>query len=122
MNLPGVILPALLLITGLVLLVRLVIAIRRNYQTGQSFRDKLADRISELRLAKMLMARNIDLSAYLHTRNITEIEQTLRSCQSCNVKTTCDEELENENRSSFDGGFCPNDDLLKKTSDQIKSS
>lgn len=122
MNLPGVILLALLLITSLLLLVRLVIAIRKNFQTGQSFRNKLADRISELRLAKMLKARKIDLSAYLHTGSITEIEQTLRSCQNCNVKITCDEELEDENRSSFDGGFCPNDDLLKKTSDQIKSS
>ena len=120
MSLLNIIFSLVILIGGMCLLAILVSQIRQNYRTGQSFRQNLAKRINQLRLSKMLKARGIDLSAYLHTDSINEIEQNMRTCENCGVKNSCDEELENENLIETKLQFCPNDESLDKAVIQIK--
>lgn len=102
-----------ILITLLVLLVAVVmaIAITSNFRVGLRFRDELAQRLRFLRMDKMLAKRNIKREHYLHTESVTNIENQIRSCESCSVTKKCDEALKES--SPTDLSFCPNDESLE---------
>lgn len=119
MNLTSIIFGLIILIGAVFLFVFLAVQIGRNFRIGEDFRRNLAERVDQLRLAKMLKARGIDLSAYLHTDSISEIEQNISSCQNCDVKNTCDQELKEEKHEEADLKFCPNDESLKNAAAQI---
>ena len=105
-----------ILITLLVLLIAVVmaIAITGNFRVGLRFRDELAQRVKFLRLDKMLAKRNIKREYYLHTESVTNIENQIRSCESCSVTKKCDEVLKES--SPADLSFCPNDENLESSS------
>ncbi len=101
------------LLSLLVLIIAAVIvsAITGNFRTGLRLREDLAQRVKYLRLDKMLSKRNIKRVQYLHTESITDIENQIRSCESCSVTKKCDEVL--KDGSPADLSFCPNDEVLE---------
>ena len=106
-------------IAGLILLgllsytiLRMVIAIGRNFQWGLLFRRRLAKRVEALRLSKMLARLGIDREQYLHTRRINDIETHLRRCNACENKAECDDTLGNH-RPVENYDFCPNEPSLR---------
>ena len=101
------------LITLLILIVAvvIVIAITSNFRVGLRFRDELTQRIKFLRLDKMLAKKNIKREHYLHTESVTNIENQIRSCESCAVTKQCDQVLKES--SPADLSFCPNDEDLE---------
>lgn len=98
------------LITLFVLIVvaAMIFAIVGNFIVGQRFRDELAQRVKFLRLDKMLAKRNIKREYYLHTESVTNIENQIRSCESCSATKKCDQALKQS--SPADLSFCPNDE------------
>lgn len=90
------------------------ISIVRNLKNGFRFRRELAGRVGSLRLRRMLESLGIDLSGYLHTRPVAEIEGHMRACQSCETQSTCDERLGAAPKPLDDYSFCPNYESLKE--------
>lgn len=90
------------------------ISIVRNLKNGFRFRQVLAGRLGGLRLHKMLGSLGIDLSGYLHSRPVIEIEGHMRACQSCETQSTCDEHLGPAHKPTEDYSFCPNYESLKE--------
>ena len=101
------------LISVLVLIVATVIisAITGNFRTSLRLREYLAQRLKYLRLDKMLSKRNIKREHYLHTESVVNIENQIRSCESCSATTKCDEVL--KEGPPDDLSFCPNDEALE---------
>ncbi len=99
-----------IMITLLILFVAvlMVIAIINSFRVGVRFRDELAQRVKFLRLDKMLAKRNIKREHYLHTESVTNIENQIRSCESCSLTKKCDQALKQS--SPADLSFCPNDE------------
>jgi hypothetical protein len=89
----------------------IIIAITGNFKIGLRLRQELAQRVKYLRLDKMLSKRNIKREHYLHTESVTNIENQIRSCESCSVTKKCDEVL--KDGSPADLSFCPNDEILE---------
>jgi len=109
------------LISLLVLIVAAVIinAITGNFRTGLRLRQELAQRLKYLRLDKMLSKRNIKREHYLHTESIMNIENQIRSCESCSVTKKCDEVL--KEGSPADLSFCHNDEVLESIANKSHS-
>ena len=101
------------LISVLVLIIAAVImtSITGNFKTGLRLREDLAQRVKYLRLDKMLSKRNIKREHYLHTESVVNIENQIRSCESCSATQKCDEVL--KEGPPDDLSFCPNDEALE---------
>jgi hypothetical protein len=97
------------------------ISIVRNLKNGFRFRQDLAGRIGNLRLRKMLGSLGIDLSGYLHSRPVAEIEGHMRACQGCETQSTCDERLGPAQKPIDDYSFCPNYESLKEAQVGLQS-
>lgn len=114
------------LITLLILVVAVVmaVAVLNNFKVGLRFRDELARRVKYLRMDKMLTKRNINLRHYLHTESITNIENQIRSCESCSVIDECDQALKES--SPADLSFCPNhedfESITNKETDALQKT
>jgi len=109
------------LISVLVLIIAAVIitAITGNFRTSLRLREYLAQRLKYLRLDKMLSKRNIKREHYLHAESVTNIENQIRSCESCSETKKCDEVL--KEGSPDDLSFCPNDEALESISNKSHS-
>ena len=92
------------LISLLVLIIVAVIisSITDNFRVGLRLREDLAQRVKYLRLDKMLAKRNIKREHYLHEETITNIENQIRSCESCSVTKKCDEALKECSHADLD--------------------
>ncbi len=101
------------MISVLVLIIEAVIitAITGNFRTSLRLREYLAQRVKYLRLDKMLSKRNIKREHYLHTESVVNIENQIRSCESCSATKKCDKVLKDD--SPADLSFCPNDEVLE---------
>lgn len=108
-------------ISLLVLIIAVVIltSITGNLRVGARLREELANRIRFLRLDKMLAKRNIKREHYLHVETITNIENQIRSCESCSITKKCDEALKES--SPADLSFCPNDEDLETIANKSHS-
>lgn len=114
------IIPFVLIISLILVIVTgMAIAILSNYRTGLRFRDELTRRIKYLRLDKMLSKRNITREHFLHIGSISNIENQIRSCESCSITEQCDQALKES--SSTDLSFCPNDEDLESIANKSKS-
>ncbi len=107
----SIIIFVLIFLLVLIIAAVIVTSITGNFKTGLRLRQELAQRIKYLRLDKMLSKRNIKPEHYLHTESITNIENQIRSCESCSVTRKCDEVL--KEGSPGDLSFCPNDEVLE---------
>ena len=101
-----------LLISGFTVL--LLAAIIFNLKTGQKFRQKLAQDLHKLRLAKMLSALGIDINSYLHTARSIDIYQQMNRCAACENTRECDESLAQEDIEASKIDFCNNEQSLQE--------
>jgi len=119
MNYLPIILIVLISLVILVVAIVIFIAIVGDFRTGLSVREAIAQRVKYLRLDKMLAKRNIKREHYLHTESITNIENQVRTCESCSVIKQCDEALKES--SPADLSFCPNDEVLESIANKSHS-
>ena len=110
------------LIISLILIIAAIMAmgISGNFRTGLRLREDLAQRIKFLRLDKMLSKRNIKREHYLHVESVTNIENQIRSCETCSIIKQCDEALKGS--SPVDLSFCPNDKDLDSITNKSTST
>ncbi len=104
------------LILMLVLLVTasvgVVWAVTVNMYRGLEVRRKLAARLAELRLGRVISLSGVDAREYLHTQRISDIETQIRNCATCHDTERCDSRLERGDKGDF--GFCPNEEVLSE--------
>ena len=99
-----------------VLAIGLPFAILRNMERGHERRRRLAERVEQLRLARMLDGLKRDRQEYLHMERLVDIEQQMRRCNDCAATDECDELLDREQEvHPEEAVFCPNMDELKRT-------
>jgi hypothetical protein len=94
-------------------LARMVWSIGRNLWQGLLLRRQLRERLAGIPLERALDRSGRDAAAYLHTRQIHEIEREMRNCESCSASHDCHTALAADvPTEKFD--FCPNYDALFK--------
>ena len=110
------------LITLVIFVVAVVIfaAITGDFRKGLRLREELAQRVRYLRLDKMLSKRNIKREDYLHLESISNIENQIRTCESCSLTGQCDQALKES--SPADLGFCPLDENLELIANRVNSN
>jgi hypothetical protein len=89
-------------------------AIVFNLNAGKKYRQTLARDIDKLRLSRMLAALGIDVSSYLHSERIVDIEQQMGRCSACTRTADCDEQLAGGAIEADAIGFCNNEQSLQK--------
>jgi len=107
----------LLLILSVAILmtaVLLIIAIRKNFHVGQSFRVQLMEKIESIRFGRMLIKHNVNLQQFLHDRPTSNIESQIRNCYVCDKTSACDSVLDKSVFSDKELDFCPNHSSIKK--------
>lgn len=111
MNVFGVVFLSLIGLMFVTTVTGLSLVIRRNWLTGQQFREALAQRLSEVRLQSMLQRRGLDVTSYLHLTPANEIARAIRICAGCTRKAECDQGQPAAS-AEHDFKFCPNDAAL----------
>ncbi len=114
MNLLSLIVAGLLAVLTLAFAAMLVSAIIFNLKTGKKYRRSLAKRIDQLRLSNMLSALGIDVSSYLHTQGVVDIQKHMDQCSACENTDTCDEQLADGHIKVADIDFCINEKSLQE--------
>jgi hypothetical protein len=114
MNLFSLIVTSLL---GLLLIgfaVLLSAAVIFNLEIGRKYRQALARDIDRLRLSKMLTALGIDVTTYLHTERILDIQRHMNLCSDCEHTAECDDQLAAGTVDAARIGFCNNEPSLQQ--------
>lgn len=123
MNLLSILVSFVLAAMLAVLAVGLPVAILRNMEKGHERRRRLAERVDELRLGRMLDGLDEDRQRYLHLQRVVDIEQHIRRCGDCGATDQCDDLLAKEEPvQPQDAGFCPNMDELKRAGGSTASA
>ena len=99
-------------IAGGVFATALLVAILRNLKTARRYRRTMSDKLSSLRLSRMLSLKGIDQRTYLHTQPVLDIEQHMQRCSKCARTEQCDSVLAASNTAE-ETGFCDNDTELQ---------
>lgn len=97
-------------------------AIIFNLNAGRKYRQTLARDIDRLRLGKMLGALGIDVSAYLHSERILDIQQQMSRCSDCARTAECDDRLAGGKVDAAEIGFCNNEQSLQQILEREKSA
>jgi len=107
----------LLLISVVVVL---PIAIVFHVKAGIGYRKKLARRIHQLRLGKMLTALGIDTGDYIQTENLHDLKEQLEKCGTCENTAECDEKTAAGDISPENIEYCRNEKSWQKLVDEQK--
>lgn len=94
-------------------IVRLAVVIAFNVRTGILYRQRLARKINDLRLSRMLAALGIDINRYLHNERVIDITDQMNRCVACENTRTCDEDMLKGKISADDIDYCNNEQTLK---------
>jgi hypothetical protein len=117
-----------LIVTGLLVLLTvafaglLFAAIVFNLRVGKKYRQSLARDIDKLRLSKMLAALGIDVTSYLHSERILDIQQQMNRCSDCARTAECDDRLAAGKVGAAEIGFCNNEQSLHQILEREKSA
>ncbi|TCK18804.1 hypothetical protein DFR30_2089 [Thiogranum longum] len=117
MNLFSLIIAGLFTVLSVAFVALLALAITRNLQVGQRYRQAIARQLSKLRLARMLGIHHIDQDAYLHAQSVLSIRDQIKRCSECSSTEDCDRLL-NEGMGD-ESDFCENDEALRKVRDKL---
>jgi hypothetical protein len=98
----------------------LAVAIYRNLQAGKHYRQGIAEKLSHLRLNRMLGVLGIGQGAYLHTQPVLGIRDQMKRCSECTNTRQCDQLLDEGVGDQAE--FCANDETLKKVKETIDLS
>ena len=99
---------------AITLAIGLFAAIFLNMKVGIRFREKLASRVADLRLGKMLSALGIDIDDYLHSERVTDIENHIKRCAQCANTDECDDKLADNTIKAHQIAFCNNEKSLRE--------
>lgn len=106
-------------------ILRLAVVIAFNVKTGMLYRQKLARKINDLRLNRMLTALGIDINVYLHNERVIDITEQMNRCVSCENTQSCDEDMLKGTITVDDIDYCNNEKVLREmveTSNSAKAS
>jgi len=112
------------LLTGAIayVIIRLAVVIAFNVRTGILYRQKLARKIKELRLSRMLTALGIDINQYLHNERVVDITDQMNRCVACENTQVCDEDMLSGTVSADNISYCNNEPTLKEMVSANKSA
>jgi hypothetical protein len=97
----------------LYVIIRMSYVIMRNVIVSMEFRKNLARKVHALRLNNMLGALGIDVTRYLHSERVLDIEEHIEKCSTCQNTATCDDQLASGPVSAGSIDFCNNEQALK---------
>ena len=103
---------ALTVMTGAFILL-LVVAIVFNVRAGERYRQKLAEKVDQLRLGRMLAALGVDTDSYVHGERVADIYQQMSRCSACENTDQCDDQLGKQSITPDNIGYCNNETSLK---------
>lgn len=112
----------LMAVALLVLVVALAAAIGRNLKVGRVVRERLARRVAELPLAKMLKLVGVDTGHYLHGEYLKDVRQQIDTCQSCEQSQHCVDTLDPVQSKVEDYAFCPNQESLQRLRSEMDAA
>ena len=98
----------------------LLVAIVANQKTARRYRQKLSEKLSQLRLSRMLAFQRINQGTYLHTEPVVDIEKQMKRCASCTQTQRCEEVL--SDGSAADTGFCANDTDIQEIKRKVEAA
>ena len=98
----------------LYVILRMSYVIMRNVIVGMEFRKSLARKVNALRLNKMLAALGIDISSYLHSERVIDIEEHIDKCSTCQNTETCDDQLAKGAIQASNIDYCNNEKSLQQ--------
>ena len=104
---------SVLILTLVSFVVLLAVAIVFNFHAGMKYRVALAERLSTLRLGRMLGALGIDIDAYLAKERVVDIHQQMQRCSECDNVVPCDAGLADGTLKPDNIGFCNNEQALQ---------
>ena len=94
-------------------------SIMKSSQQGVAFYQNLIERITQLRMHKMLLALGVNEEQYARSNSVNEIEKHMERCRQCANTKQCDTELES-GKIQHANQYCPNnEDLLKGASNNL---
>ncbi len=99
-------------------IILLLIRIRNNVITGQSYRQALQAEIATLRMDRMMAALGINRQRYLHQQRTLDIHQHMQSCRECKNTDTCDHQLATKMVDKNTIDYCNNAESLRNVIDQ----
>ena len=106
----------------IVITIGLFRAVTKSSQQGETFYQKLSERIGQLRMHRMLQALGINEKEYTRSNQVNEIEMHINRCKDCGNTEQCDSELEGGEIKHADQ-YCPNnEDLLRSVHKQPEAS
>ena len=97
----------ILIIASLFLGLKLRHHSQKQRQLAQSQFQQLKQRVTRLRLSRMLAFLGADLDEYLKNVPREEIEKHIRNCEGCKALDSCDDCLQ-DGKAILDMNFCPN--------------
>jgi hypothetical protein len=100
--------------------VLLLAAILANQKTARRYRQELSEKLSSLRLSRMLAFHRINQGNYLHTQPVVDIEKQMKRCSNCAQTRRCEEVLAGS--SPADTGFCANDSDLQEIKRDVEAA
>ena len=117
MDIVSIIIGGFLALFLLYVIVRMSYVIMRNVIVGMQFRKQLARKVEALRLNRMLAALGIDLSSYLHSERVLDIEEHIDRCSACDNTETCDDQLAKGSIQVDSIDYCNNEKSLQQIVD-----
>lgn len=113
MNILTLAITGLMALLAVVFILFLFVAIIFNLKTGENYRHRLANKLDDLRLVRMLGALGIDANAYLHSEKIIDIHRQMERCAACENTDQCDDRLSSNEIAAEDIDFCNNEKDLQ---------
>ena len=117
MDIVSIIIGGFLALFLLYVIVRMSYVIMRNVIVGMQFRKQLASKVEALRLNRMLAALGIDVSSYLHSERVLDIEEHVDRCSACDNTETCDDQLAKGSIQVDSIDYCNNEKSLQQIVD-----
>lgn len=102
----------------MVFVLRLFYTILINLIDGKKFHQSLEQKLSHLRLSRMLTALGISKTDYIYRTNVKDIQQQMDLCSDCKNIEECDEKLSTAGFDVSEMKFCNNEADLKKMKQQ----
>lgn len=111
---------AIFTLAGAFLLIVIIVTpylVVRNVRQGRKLQKHLEERVSALRLNRMLKKRDIRINEYLRRERLADIRQQVDACVACESLEDCDHFLESTHEPAKQkADFCPNQAAIKKIS------
>ena len=113
-NLVSMLIIGALALVAIAFVVLLALAMAFNMRGGERYRARLAAKVDQLRLGRMLGALGIDTESYVKEMKIPDVYQQMGRCASCQNTGECDDRLEAGSIEAEALDFCNNEQSLQE--------